>query len=256
MTSLRYLVFLLVVVLHGGGCATSSTSANIEAANAASAEQIIPRATQELLDALPHNAAVWQRYLSDRVVYVSEAGDVATKQEVLEGFAPFPEGITGSIKVKTVKLSVHGDVAVHVFEAHETQTIYGQPIEVNYRSTHTWRLENGEWRVIAAHNLVLARDPAPVPIRASLADYVGTYDLAGKRRYRVERRGDVLVGGREGGELRPLIAVGENVFFDAGSNLGILRIFLRGDGGITGMVQRRKFADTTWTKLPAGAEAQ
>jgi len=223
---------------------------------ALSAEQVIPRATQELLDALPHNAAVWQRYVSDDAVYVSEAGDIATKQELLEGFAPFPEGITGVIQVKTVKLATRGDVAIHVFDAHERQSIYGQQIEVNYRSTHTWRREDGVWRLIAAQNLVVPRDPAALPIRASLADFAGTYDLGGKRRFRVEQRGEQLVGGREGGQLTPLIPVGDNVFVDAGSNLGVLRIFVRGaDGRVARMVQRRKFADTTWTLVSDTAAA-
>lgn len=229
------------------GCAATSPSSIRPPA-----EAVIPAATQRLLDALPHDQTVWRQYLSDQAVYVSEAGDVVSKGELLEGFGPFPAGISGSIQVETVRLTTHGDVAVHVFTAREKQTVYGQPIEVNYRSTHTWRQENGEWRLIAAQNLVLARDPQAVPVNANLADYAGVYDLGGQRRYRVEARGDTLAGGRDGGELKPLIAVGENVFTDAGSNLGILRIFVRGaDGSVDRMLQRRKFADTSWKKVAA-----
>jgi aspartate racemase len=231
---------LLLVAL--GGCATAPSSSD--------AEQIIPAATQQMMDALPSDATVWQRYVSDSAVYVSEAGDLATKQDLLEAFAPFPQGISGSIQVKTVKLTDYRDVAIHVFDAHETQTVYDQRIEVNYRSTHTWRREKGQWRLIAAQNLVLPRDPSALPVSARLSDYAGTYDLSGKRRYRVEQRGEVLLGGRENGDLTPLIPVGENVFADAGSNLGILRIFLHGaDGVVDRMVQRRKLADLTWMKV-------
>ena len=66
------------------------------------AAQAIPPMTQRLLDALPHDRTPWQRYLSDRAVYVSEAGVVATKSELLEGFAPFPEGLSGSISCRTL----------------------------------------------------------------------------------------------------------------------------------------------------------
>jgi hypothetical protein len=212
--------------------------------------RFIPAATQQLLDALPGDSTVWQRYLSERAVYVSEAGVLASKRDLLESFRPFPEGLTGSIQVRTVQLTNFGDVAVHVFDAHERQTVYDQQIEVNYRSTHTWRLESGEWRLIAAQNVVLARDPAALPVTSRLADYAGMYELSGRRRYRVETRGDSLVGGPEGSELRPLIPIGENVFADAGSNPGIIRVFVRDpDGTVQRMVQRRKFADLTWVKV-------
>lgn len=217
------------------------------------AAQAIPILTQQLLDALPGDVAVWRRYLSDRVVYVSEAGHVASKEELLRAFVPFPEGLAGSIEVRNPRITDYGEVAVSVFDAHERQTVYDQRIEVNYRTTHTWRRENGRWRLIAAQNLVLARDPAAMPIDTRrLADYVGTYELSGRRRYRVEQRGDVLVGGRENSQLTPLIAVGDNVFVDSGSSLGILRIFVRGrTGAVERMVQRRKFADTNWLRVPS-----
>lgn len=215
------------------------------------AEQAIPALTQQLLDALPGDVTVWQRYVSDRAVYVSEAGEIASKQELLEAFTPFPEGLKGSIEVRNPKVTDFGGVAVSVFDAYEKQVVYDQHIEVNYRSTHMWQRENRRWRLIAAQNVVLARDPSPLPIEEKqLADFVGTYELSGKRRYRVEQRGDILVGGRENTELKPLIAVGDNVFFEAGSNLGILRIFVRGAAGtVERMVQRRKFADLDWLKV-------
>lgn len=217
-------------------------------------EKTIRAITQEMMDALPTDAAVWQRYVSERATYVSEAGDIANRDEVLESFSPFPQGLSGSIQVETVRFVDHGDVAIHVFDGREKQTVYDQNIEVDYRATHTWHRENGQWRLIAAQNLVLARDPIPMPVASELADFAGTYDLAGQRRYRVEQRGDALVGGPENRELAPLIPVGENVFADSGSSLGVIRIFIRNaDGVVDRMIQRRKFADITWMKVPAGA---
>jgi ketosteroid isomerase-like protein len=215
------------------------------------ANQAIPILTQQLMTALPGDATVWRRYLSERAVYVSETGEVVNKKELLDGFTSFPQGLTGSIEVKNVRITEYANMAIAVFDAHEKQTIYDQRIEVNYRATWTWHRENRRWRLIAAHNIVLAKDPAPLPIDTRrLPDYVGTYELSGKRRYRVEQRGDTLAGGREGSQLTPLIAVGDNVFVEAGSNLGILRIFVREkNGGVERMVQRRKFADLDWVKI-------
>jgi ketosteroid isomerase-like protein len=226
-------------------------SARQESAETLPAQQALPVMTQQLLDALPGKADVWQRYLSDRVVYVSEAGDVATKAELLKGFVPFPDGLAGSIVVRNPRITEFDDVAICVFEAFETQKVYDQQISVTYRSTHTWRREGGNWRLIAAQNVVLAKDPSALPVDMSRwKHFVGTYDLAGKRRYVVEQRGSELFGGREGGDLTRLIPVGENVFVEAGSPLGVQRIFLSSNSERADrMLQRRKFADVTWTRI-------
>ena len=215
------------------------------------AAQAIPAMTQQLVDALPGDRAVWQRYLSERAVYVSEAGIVATKAELLAGFAPFPEGLAGSISVVNPRVTDFGDVAVCVFDAREQQQVYDQQIAVDYRSTHTWRREEGKWRLIAAQNVVVARDPAPLPADTTRwKQYAGTYQLAGKRRYVVQLQSGGLFGGPVGGAMAPLIPVGENVFAEAGSALGVLRIFLADSGGaVNRMVQRRKFADITWLRV-------
>ncbi len=176
----RTIQFIGCILVVAGSSASPSSS--IAASNrdadtleTMAAEHAIPALTQKLLDALPGDVAVWQRYLSDRVIYVSEAGDVATKKELLEGFAPFPPGLTGSIEVREPRILDFGDMAVSVFDAHEKQTVYDQQIVVNYRSTHTWHREDGCWRLIAAQSVVLAKDPMAMPIDTrDLADYAGT----------------------------------------------------------------------------------
>lgn len=250
--TIRFIACLLLA-----GCvsqrATPVLSPDTNAVDMMSAEEAIPVLTQELLNALPGDAEVWRRYLSDRVMYVSEAGVIASKADLLAAFVPFPPGISGSILVKNPRITDLGEIAVSVFDGDEKQTIYDQQIEVSYRSTHTWRRENGRWRLIAAQNLVLAKDPPALPIDTRrMTDYTGVYELSGgKRRYRVEQRGEDLMGGPENAELIRQIPVGDNVFVEAGSNLGILRIFVRGENGaVQRMVQRRKFADLNWAKVP------
>ena len=222
------------------------------------AAQAIPTLTQRLMDAVPSDATVWRRYLSDRAVYVSEAGDVSNKADLLTAFSPFPPGLSGSIEVRNQTITELGDVAISVYDAHEKQTVFDQHLSVDYRVTHTWRREHGRWRLILAHNMVLAKDPAPLPIDTRrLRDYPGTYELSGKRRFRVELHADTLLSGPEGRALTRLIPVGDNVFVEAGSSLGILRIFVRGpDGAVARMVQRRKFADLDWLRVPESKPAR
>jgi len=213
----------------------------------------IPALTQRLMDAVPGDAAVWRRYLSDRAVYVSEDGEASSKEELLAAFKPFPPGLSGSIQVEDQNVADLGGIAISDFVAHERQTVYDQHIEVNYRVSHTWLREKGRWRLVLSHTTVLARDPAALPIEgARLERFAGTYELSGKRRYRVEVHGDTLVGGPEGRPPTRLIPVGGSVFAEAGSSLGILRIFVAGpDGTIARMVQRRKFADLDWLRVAA-----
>jgi hypothetical protein len=214
------------------------------------AAEALPKLIQKMVDALPADPGIWKRYMSDRGVYVSEAGEVVGKADLLRSFGPFPPGLAGSIAVRNPRITDLGDTAIVVFDADEQESVFGQHMEVNYLTSHTWRREDGHWRLLCAHALVQAKDPAPLAVDArKLADFAGTYEV-GDWRYRVEAREGRLFGGT-GKDLQALIAVGDNVFADAGSSLGVLRVFVRGaDGAVAKMVQRRKFADLEWRKTP------
>lgn len=211
----------------------------------------LPALAQQLLDALPHDAAVWERYVSPQAVYVSESGEVAGKAELLAGFRPFPPGFAGSIRVAAPRVTDFGSFAVIVFDADERQRVYDQEIQVRYTSSQTWHREAGRWRMVLAQAVVRARDPEPLPGPAArLRDFTGTYSLSGQREFVVEVRGGALHGGPPGGALTQLIALGDNVFADAGSPLGVLRIFVRGPGGkVERMIQRRKHANLEWRRV-------
>jgi Domain of unknown function (DUF4440) len=219
----------------------------------APAERALPALTQQLMDAVTAgDKSVWERYLSARVSYISEAGERLDRSALVEDLKPLPAGMSGSIKVQNSQVTDAGDTAIHVFDAFEQESVFGQAIQVSYRATDTWHREEGKWRLLASQTVVLAKDPTPLPIDLSrLGDFAGTYQISPQRRFRVERRGDGLFGGPEGSDLKPMIAVGDNVFVQAQSNLGILRIFVRApDGSVERMVERRKFADTQWRRAP------
>lgn len=233
------------------GCAGVPPSPAPTEVDQAPAAEALPVLAQQLLDALPHDAAVWERYVAPQALYVSEAGDVATRAELLEGFRPFPPGLSGSIRVHDPRVTDFGEFATIVFDALEHQRVYGQAIEVRYLSSQVWRREHGRWRMVLAQAAVRATDPAPTPADVRrFKDFVGTYALSGQREFTVEVRDGTLFGGSPGTELKALIPVGDNVFAERGNPLGLLRIFVRGKGGkVDRMIQRRKHADLEWRRV-------
>lgn len=215
------------------------------------AADALPVLAQQLLDALPHDAAVWERYVSPQALYVSEAGDVATRAELLEGFRPFPPGLSGSIRVQDPRVTDFGEFATIVFDGLERQRVYEQEIEVQYLSSQVWRREQGRWRMVLAQAGVRTRDPAPTLADSRrFKDFAGLYTLSGQRELAVEVRDGTLFAGPPGTELKALIPVGDNVFAERGNPLGVLRIFVRGKGGKADrMIQRRKHADLEWRRV-------
>lgn len=245
---------LLAAASHGAGAAGD---AELERGPAATA---LPAITQKMFDALaPGDKAVWERYLSPRFVQIDESGARLARDKLMADFAPLPPGLSGSIAVQNAQVSDFGVFAVIRYDLDEHEQYYDQALQVLYRATDTWRREGGKWRLVASQVMVVAKDPPPTPVDAArLSDYAGLYDLSGKQQ-RVELRGGQLYEGRDGRELKPLIAVGDNVFVGQGDPLAIQYIFLRGaDGKVQRLLERRKFTDLQMTRLadapPAAAK--
>jgi hypothetical protein len=246
----RALIFLAGLT----ACASekSGIAPGLDQAERLSAQEGIPILTRTLMNALPGDAKTWDRLLSDRAVQVTEDGRIEDKKKVLESLRPFPPGTSGSIEVRDLEVSEFGETAVAVFRWFETENVLQQWIQVNRVSSHVWRRENGRWRLAAVHTTVTPRDPEPIPSdQQELGLYAGVYELSpGGRKYLVEHRGDVLYGGPAKDELRPLIAVGRNVFVEHGAPIGELLIFVdRPAGTVDRMVRREKGADLSWLRV-------
>src|SRR5213593_1708207 len=117
---------LCLAALCGLGSASALSKDSRDELDRMRTARAIPELAQQLMNALPGDAAVWQRYLSENAIYVSETGEVATKAELLKDFTPFPPGITGSIEVRNPRIMEFGDVTICVFDAHEQQTVFDQ----------------------------------------------------------------------------------------------------------------------------------
>src|SRR5437763_1676323 len=105
--------------------------------------------TQALLDAVtagdPH---IWDRYLDPQIIYISEAGEIETKAQLLAEVTPLPAGISGSIAIGKFEVRQHGDTAVVLHVDEEDESYFGHKLHAQYLNVATWRFTNGDWTLI------------------------------------------------------------------------------------------------------------
>ena len=241
------------LILLGSALAACATTA---AAPPAGPDAVLRAQTQELLDAVAvGNVAVWDRYLDPHMIYLSEAGEVETKAQLLDECKPLPPGITGSIALGRFEVTQFGDTAVVLHVDEETEDYFGHPLHAQYLNLATWRRGPDGWRLIAQQVHAALRDPPAIALPAAqLDDYVGIYQLTDAIRYEVRRNGDQLVGQRTGRSPQPLRVEARDVLFVPGQPRS-RKIFLRdARGQVTGFADRREARDIVWPRLaPATA---
>ena len=214
---------------------------------------LLRRQTQEMVDAIATGgAAVWDRYLDERVRYVDESGTVLTKKQMVEGTKPLPEGVTGTISVTDFNAVVHGDVAIATYLNDENEVFHGHKLHCRYRTTDTWVKTATGWRLIAAQVLAVREDPPAVPLAASLrGEYCGRYALTPAIAYEIRCNGEALEGQQTGRKAEELRAEAPDVLFVPGRPR-YRYVFLRDAAGkVTGFAQRREAWDLVWKRAPS-----
>lgn len=226
---------------------------DVRAGGAPDHEAVLRAQTQALLDAVAAgDTAVWDRYLDPQMTYVSEAGEVQTKAQLLEELKPLPPGISGRIEIGRFDVKRFGDTATVVHLDEEYEDYFGHPIHAQYLNLATWRLGDAGWRLIAQQVLAALIDPPAIALPAAqLDDYVGSYRLTDAITYAIRRDGDHLVGERTGRPPQPLRVEARDVLFVAGQPRS-RKVFQRDAAGqITGFADRREGRDVVWTRSPA-----
>jgi hypothetical protein len=213
--------------------------------------------TLALLDAVTAgDARVWDRYLDPQVVYLSEAGDIETKAQLLDEVKPLPAGISGKIELGRFEVRQFGDTAVVLHVDEESEDYFGHHLHAQYLNTATWRLGPDGWKLIAQQVYASLLDPPAIALPAGqLDDYAGTYQLTDQISYVIRRDGDQLIGQRDGRPPQTLQVEARDVLFVAGQPRS-RKIFLRDAAGqITRFADRREARDVVWTRrdLPASA---
>ena len=226
-------------------CAAPAAAADDPALSAA-----LQAKTQGLVDAIATgDKAVWLAATDPALVFVSENNEVMTRDALLKDFAPLPPGLVGSIKVTDYQLQRHGDNAVATYIADERLDYHGQLIKTQFRTTDSWHLAAGKWRMVSSMTLAVLKDPPAVRLpAATLADYAGHYQLTPDIRYTIRVDGNRLLGMRDGRPEAELKAEAADLFFVPGAPRSRKVFFRDASGHVTGFADRREGNDIVWRR--------
>jgi len=240
----------LAFTLACGGLAAASCATGPAVHAPGDLEAVLRAQTQALLDAVTAgDNKAWDRYLDPKVTYLSEAGTLQTKAELLAEVAPLPAGISGRIEIGKFAVVPYGDTAVVMHVDEEYEDYFGHKIHAQYLNTATWRLGGDGWKLISQQVHASLLDPPAIALPAAqLDEYAGTYQLTGAIGYAIRRDGDHLVGERTGRPPQVLHVEARDVLFVAGAPRS-RKVFLRDSSGvITGFADRREARDVVWTR--------
>jgi ketosteroid isomerase-like protein len=206
---------------------------------------LIKKQSQEFSDASATGDAVTLgKYLDDRVIFMNEGGEMATKKDIVDSAKPSPKNVSNALEQTDFKVEIHGDVAVTSFTDNSTQHVFGQTVKAKYMSTEVWMNKSDGWKMISSQTMAVQDDPPTVTLASkTLDEYVGTYQASPDFKFVIARNGEELTGSANGGKPFAIKAELKDVLITPGQPR-LRRIFQRDDDGkITGFVSRREGHD-------------
>lgn len=123
--------------------------------------------TQFMKDASNNNAAGFDRFFADEVIYTGSNGVVSTKADIMGRLSArktaSAAGTRQSYSAKNIVVHDFGDTAIVAFElVARTQHADGKTEIANYRDTGTFLRRSGRWQVIAWQATKISeKTPAP-----------------------------------------------------------------------------------------------
>jgi len=116
------------------------------------AQKLTSMLRQFLVDAAQGNAAGFDSFFADDVIYTRSAGVVTNKAEILKNvfsLGPAPESKT-TYSAEDITVHDYGDTAVVAFQlVARTEHADGKVSTGNYRNTGTFLRRQGRWQVVA-----------------------------------------------------------------------------------------------------------
>ncbi len=237
--AMPYVMMVLAVIATGRTHAAEDVVAKIK------------RQSQEFSDASASgDTKTLARYLDDRVIFINEGGDIATKADITTPGPAGPKGVSNKLVQTDFNIEVHGNVAVTRFTDNATVQVGDQIIRPRFRSTEVWLDEGDAWRMISSQTVALSDDPPAVPLTsAELDDYVGTYQAAPGFIVTITRQSGQLLSATNNAKPTPLMAEARDVLFTPGQPR-TRRIFDRDRSGkVVGFSSRREGHGFEFKKL-------
>lgn len=133
---------------------TASARAQQSTQSAATTKELTTMLNQFMQDAGSNNAAGFDRFFADDVIYTGSNGMVHTKADIMQSLrAPKPANASDEKQTYSAEhIVVHdfGNTAIVAFQLVARTEHAGGKIEVaNYRNTGTFLRRDGKWQVIA-----------------------------------------------------------------------------------------------------------
>lgn len=180
-------------------------------------------------------------YVDDRVIFMNETGEIATKKDLAESTPP-PAGVVNKLVQSDVRIEMQGDTAVTSFTDNLTQHANGAVRTASFLSTEVWQKKDGRWLLISSQTMTKPREPVAAALTsAELDDYVGTY-IANGVTVTIERKDLALASSTNGAASTKLEMEARDVAFTPGQPR-LRRVFIRDGGKVTGFLSIRESGD-------------
>lgn len=208
---------------------------------------------QRLMDAIATgDKAPWDRVMDARCAFTTEEGQVLSRQRFLDELRPLPPGLKGGITVKELTVDEQPEFAIVRYLLDEWESVFGQRLTTQYRTTDTFRRVGDTWKLVASHTSVVTHDPPAQQVStAGWPAFAGRYRLLPDGwTFTVELRDGALWGGRDPKKLQRLIPLAPDAFVVSGA-LGDWIFVSDAHGRATHIVELRKFEPLIWTRVDA-----
>jgi ketosteroid isomerase-like protein len=130
------------------------------APESATARELTAILQQFLHDAAHGNAAGFDSFFADDVLYTRSTGAVVTKTEImktLRASGPLLE-VTTTFSAEDITVHEYGDTAIVAFRLvrHDEHSAGKPPTLTNYRNTGAFLRRNGRWQAVAWQSTIVA----------------------------------------------------------------------------------------------------
>jgi hypothetical protein len=170
------------------------------------------------------DAVAWGRHVAEKCSFVEAGGRLSTKDQFssLEGLV----GYKLSVEVSDVRATEFGGTILLTYREKDTRDFGTQRSVGNYLDTETYARVDGEWKLIAFTENLIALEPSIVKLDPKLYDsYAGEYEANKDAIFVVTREGDKLFGEYAGEPKAELLPVSKSRFFVRGDTAAYLFVW-------------------------------